>query len=65
LVPPIALAVLYLTVVTLYPTGQCRARWTNRWNSASNAFDGRLSTGRPDNHPTRYYTAEGSFPPST
>jgi putative transposase len=41
---------LYLTVVSLDPTGRGRRRWTNRWKAALNAFDiafdGRLSGGR-------------------
>ncbi|MEQ4306334.1 transposase, partial [Plantactinospora sp. B6F1] len=45
-----ALKVLYLTVVSLDPTGKGRARWSNRWKAALNAFDitfdGRVSAGR-------------------
>jgi putative transposase len=45
-----ALKVLYLTVTSLDPTGKGRARWTNRWKGALNAFDitfdGRVSAGR-------------------
>jgi len=45
-----ALKVLYLTVCSLDPTGRGRARWTNRWKAALNAFDitfdGRVSAGR-------------------
>ena len=45
-----ALKCLYLTTMSLDPTGRGRARWTNRWKAALNAFeitfDGRLSTGR-------------------
>jgi putative transposase len=45
-----ALKHLYLTVVSLDPTGQGRRRWTNRWKAALNAFDiafdGRVSAGR-------------------
>jgi transposase-like protein len=45
-----ALKVLYLTICSLDPTGKGRARWTNRWKSALNAFDiafdGRVSAGR-------------------
>jgi hypothetical protein len=41
---------LYLTIVSLDPTGRGRRRWTNRWKAALNAFDitfdGRLSAGR-------------------
>jgi transposase-like protein len=45
-----ALKVLYLTVVSLDPTGKGRVRWSNRWKAALNAFDitfdGRVSAGR-------------------
>jgi putative transposase len=45
-----ALKYLYLTVVSLDPTGTGRRRWTNRWKKALNAFDmtfdGRLSAAR-------------------
>ena len=45
-----ALKVLYLTIAGLDPTGKGRARWSNRWKAALNAFDitfdGRLSTHR-------------------
>jgi putative transposase len=45
-----ALKCLYLTIVSLDPTGRGRRRWTNRWKAALNAFDitfdGRLSAGR-------------------
>ena len=45
-----ALKYLYLTVVSLDPTGRGRQRWTNRWKKALNifdmTFDGRLSAGR-------------------
>ena len=45
-----ALKVLYLTVISLDPTGRGRQRWSNRWKAALNAFeitfDGRLSAGR-------------------
>ncbi len=45
-----ALKCLYLTIMSLDPTGQGRRRWTNRWKPALNAFDitfdGRLSAGR-------------------
>jgi transposase-like protein len=45
-----ALKHLYLTVVSLDPTGRGRRRWTNRWKAALNAFDitfdGRVSAGR-------------------
>ena len=42
-----ALKCVYLAVMALDPTGRGRARWTQRWKSALNAFDitfnGRLS----------------------
>ncbi|TFC14452.1 IS256 family transposase [Cryobacterium sp. MDB2-10] len=42
-----ALKCVYLAVMSLDPTGQGRARWTQRWKAALNAFDitfnGRLS----------------------
>jgi hypothetical protein len=41
-----ALRCLYLTVMSLDPTGQGRKRWTNPWKAALNAFDGRPSAGR-------------------
>ena len=45
-----ALKCLYLTTISLDPTGAGRKRWTNRWKAALNAFeitfDGRLSAGR-------------------
>jgi len=45
-----ALKVLYLTVCSLDPTGKGRARWSNRWKAALNAFDiafdGRVTAGR-------------------
>jgi putative transposase len=45
-----ALKCVYLTIMSLDPTGTARRRWTNRWKKALNAFDitfdGRLSTGR-------------------
>jgi putative transposase len=45
-----ALKHLYLTVVSLDPTGRGRQRWSNRWKAALNAFDitfdGRLTAGR-------------------
>jgi len=34
-----ALKCLYLTVISLDPTGRGRKRWTNRWKKALNAFD--------------------------
>ncbi len=46
-----ALKCVYLAVMALDPTGKGRARWTQRWKAALNAFeitfDGRLSAGRP------------------
>ena len=48
-----ALKVLYLTICSLDPTGKGRARWSNRWKAALNAFDiafdGRISAGRQGN----------------
>jgi putative transposase len=45
-----ALKILYLTITSLDPTGKGRARWSNRWKAALNAFDitfdGRISAGR-------------------
>lgn len=45
-----ALKVLYLAVTSLDPTGKGRARWSNRWKAALNAFDitfdGRISATR-------------------
>jgi putative transposase len=45
-----ALKCLYLTTMSLDPTGRARQRWSNRWKAALNAFeitfDGRLSAGR-------------------
>lgn len=45
-----AIKCLYMTVMSLDPTGRGRRRWTNRWKGALNAFeitfDGRLSAGR-------------------
>jgi transposase-like protein len=45
-----ALKCLYLTIMSLDPTGRGRQRWTNRWKAPLNAFDitfdGRLSAGR-------------------
>jgi hypothetical protein len=32
--------------MSLDPTGTGRKRWTQRWKTALNAFDGRLSAGR-------------------
>ena len=46
-----ALKCVYLAVMALDPTGKGRARWTQRWKEALNAFDirfdGRLSSPRP------------------
>jgi hypothetical protein len=40
----------HVAAMSLDPTGQGRARWTQRWKGALNAFDitfnGRLSVGR-------------------
>jgi putative transposase len=45
-----AMKVLYLAVTSLDPTGKGRARWSNRWTAALNAFDiafdGRISAAR-------------------
>jgi len=45
-----ALKVLYLAISSLDPTGRGRARWSNRWKAALNAFDiafdGRLTASR-------------------
>lgn len=45
-----ALKVLYLVVTSLDPTGKGRARWSNRWKAALNAFDitfdGRITAAR-------------------
>lgn len=45
-----AMKVLYLTVISLDPTGKGQRRWSNRWKAALNAFemtfDGRLSAPR-------------------
>ena len=45
-----ALKCLYMTTMSMDPTGAGRRRWTNRWKAALNAFeiafDGRLSAGR-------------------
>lgn len=44
-----ALKCVYLAMMRLDPTGQGRARWTQRWKAALNAFqitfNGRLSAG--------------------
>jgi transposase-like protein len=43
-----ALKHLYLTIISLDPTGRGRQRWTNRWKAALNAFsiafEGRILT---------------------
>jgi transposase-like protein len=43
-----AMKCLYLTIISLDPTGRGRQRWTNRWKSALNAFhiafEGRIMT---------------------
>jgi transposase-like protein len=45
-----ALKCLYLTVMSLDPTGRGRQRWTNRWKKALNAFaitfEGRIITNQ-------------------
>lgn len=45
-----ALKCIYLTVMTLDPTGAGRKRWTTRWKRALQAFDiafdGRLTHNR-------------------
>lgn len=45
-----ALKCVYLAIMALDPTGKGRARWTQRWKGALNAFeitfDGRLSAAR-------------------
>src|SRR4051812_7325837 len=45
-----ALKVLSLAICSLDPTGKGRARWSNRWKAALNAFDiafdGRVTAGR-------------------
>ena len=49
-----ALKCVYLAVMALDPTGKGRARWTQRWKQALNAFDitfdGRLSAARRQQH---------------
>ena len=37
-----ALKCLYLTVMSLDPTGSGRQRWSNRWKAALNAFSVRF-----------------------
>ena len=45
-----ALKVLYMAICSLDPTGRGRARWSNRWKAAMNAFDitfdGRITANR-------------------
>jgi transposase-like protein len=45
-----ALKCVYLSIMSLDPTGTGQQRWSNRWKAALNAFeitfDGRLSAGR-------------------
>jgi transposase-like protein len=45
-----AMKCLYMTIMSLDPTGRGRKRWSNRWKGALNAFeitfDGRLAAGR-------------------
>jgi putative transposase len=45
-----ALKILYLAITSLDPTGKGRARWSNKWKVALNAFDitfdGRISAAR-------------------
>ena len=45
-----AVKCLYLTVMSLDPTGRGRQRWTNRWKKALNAFaitfEGRIITNQ-------------------
>jgi transposase-like protein len=45
-----AMKCLYMTIMSLDPTGKGRKRWSNRWKGALNAFeitfDGRLAAGR-------------------
>jgi putative transposase len=45
-----AMKCLYMALMSLDPGGKGRARWSNRWKAALNAFDiafdGRLSAGR-------------------
>lgn len=49
-----ALKCVYLAIMALDPTGKGRARWTQRWKGALNAFeitfDGRLHAARPEFH---------------
>jgi transposase-like protein len=44
-----AMKCLYLTIISLDPTGRGRQRWTNRWKGALNAFhiafEGRIMVG--------------------
>ncbi|MDQ1013261.1 transposase-like protein [Streptomyces sp. V4I23] len=41
-----ALKCVYMAIMSLDPTGKGQARWTSRWKTALNAFDGRLSAAR-------------------
>ncbi|GAA3482161.1 hypothetical protein GCM10018966_066930 [Streptomyces yanii] len=42
----VALKRVYMAIMSLDPTGKGQARWTMRWKTALNAFDGRLSAAR-------------------
>jgi len=35
-----------MAIMSIDPTGKGQARWTSRWKTALNAFDGRLSAAR-------------------
>jgi transposase-like protein len=45
-----AMKCLYLTIMSLDPTGRGRKKWTNRWKKALNAFaiafEGRIITNQ-------------------
>jgi transposase-like protein len=41
-----ALKCVYMAIMSLGPTGKGQARWTMRWKTALNAFDGRLTAAR-------------------
>ncbi|MEW1695814.1 IS256 family transposase [Streptomyces sp. NPDC091278] len=41
-----ALKCVYMAIMSLDPTGRGQTRWTMRWKTALNAFDGRLSAAR-------------------
>jgi len=41
-----ALKCVYMAIMSLDPTGKGQTRWTLRWKTALNAFDGRLSAAR-------------------